>query len=203
MTENFSLHFNNAALDPELLSTPFKVKTNWYVITGAPSSGKTTVINLIKEKGFNTTPEFARLYIEREMAKGLTIHDVQKDLLALQRGIVNFHIKMERELPVNEFLFLDRGFPDCLSYHRLRGLDPNELLIYCFNRHYKLVFILDRLPFQLDGVRYENDALAEFHQSWLHKDYNALGYYPIRVPVLSPKKRLELILGNLAERGLI
>lgn len=200
MIEQQLSNFSTDPLDSNLLSTPFKVITNWHVITGAPSSGKTTVINLIKEHGFKTIPEFARMYIEGEMAKGLTVHEVQKDLLALQRGIVDFHIKMARELPVNEVLFLDRGFPDCLSYHRLRGLDPNELLIYCFDHHYKSVFILDRLPFQQDGVRYEDDEMAEFHQSWLHKDYRALGYHPIRVPIISPEERLRFILKKLSEQ---
>jgi hypothetical protein len=30
-------------LDPDLLSAPFRVQTNWHVITGAACSGKTTL----------------------------------------------------------------------------------------------------------------------------------------------------------------
>ena len=45
MSENESPNCNHIALDPALLSTPFKIQTNWHVITGAPSSGKTTMIN--------------------------------------------------------------------------------------------------------------------------------------------------------------
>jgi hypothetical protein len=33
----------NMKLDPQRLSAPFKYKTNWHVITGAPCSGKTTL----------------------------------------------------------------------------------------------------------------------------------------------------------------
>lgn len=36
-------------LEPELLSTPFAVQTNWHVITGAICCGKTTLINLLAE----------------------------------------------------------------------------------------------------------------------------------------------------------
>ncbi len=39
-------------LDPDLLSTPFGVQTNWHVITGAACSGKITLINLLTDKGF-------------------------------------------------------------------------------------------------------------------------------------------------------
>ena len=37
-------------LDPDLLSTPFGVQTNWHVITGAAGSGKTTLIDLLADK---------------------------------------------------------------------------------------------------------------------------------------------------------
>ncbi len=36
--------FRTAELDPDLLSTLFRVQTNWHVITGTVSSGKTTLI---------------------------------------------------------------------------------------------------------------------------------------------------------------
>ena len=62
--------FRATELDPALLSTPFEVQTNWHVITGAASCGKTTLIDLLADKEFQTVPETARLYIEREMAKG-------------------------------------------------------------------------------------------------------------------------------------
>ncbi len=35
--------------------------TNWYVITGWQSSGKTTTVNLLKERGYITTFEQAKL----------------------------------------------------------------------------------------------------------------------------------------------
>ncbi len=46
--------FLTTELDPDLLSTPFRVQTNWHVITGAACSGKTTLIDLLADKGFQT-----------------------------------------------------------------------------------------------------------------------------------------------------
>lgn len=57
-------------LDSELLSTPFGVQANWHVITGAPCSGKTTLIGELADKGFQTVPESGRAYVEREVPKG-------------------------------------------------------------------------------------------------------------------------------------
>ena len=195
--------FLTTALDPSILSTPFEVKTSWHVITGAPSSGKTTLINLIEELGYKTTPEPARQYIEMELAKGLTIKYVQKDLVALNKAIANFHLGIERQLPTNDTIFLDRGLPDCLAYHRIHGMNPNDLLHDCFYHQYRSVFILERLPFQQDGVRYEDDECAEFHQFWLLKDYRALGYDPIFVPILTPEERLTFVFKKLTEFNLI
>ena len=57
--------FRATELDPDLLSTPFRVQTNWHVITGASCSGKTTLIDQLADKGFQTVPEVARQYFER------------------------------------------------------------------------------------------------------------------------------------------
>jgi hypothetical protein len=62
--------FRTTELDLGLLSTPFRVQTNWHVRTGAVSSGITTLIDQLADRGFQTVPEATRLYIEEEMAKG-------------------------------------------------------------------------------------------------------------------------------------
>ena len=53
-------------LDSGILSTPFRVQTNWHVIAGTLSCGKTTLIDQLANQGFRTVPEGARLYLERE-----------------------------------------------------------------------------------------------------------------------------------------
>ena len=47
-------------------------QTNWYVITGGPSSGKTTTVTLLKERGYITTMEHARHYLDTQRLKGKT-----------------------------------------------------------------------------------------------------------------------------------
>ena len=39
-------------------------ETNWYVLTGGPGSGKTTTINSINKRGYKTTIEHARHYVD-------------------------------------------------------------------------------------------------------------------------------------------
>ena len=96
----------------------------------------------------------------------------------------------------------DRGLPDCLFFYRNFGLDPSDLLPECFHHRYASVFLLDRLEFQLDSQRPRDDGYNVLLDKWLDRDYTALGYRVIRVPVLPPQERLEFILEKLAEQSL-
>lgn len=190
-------------LDPALLTVPFKLQTNWHVITGASCSGKTTLIKQLAEKGFQTIPEVSRQYLEGEIAKGRAIEEIRGKRVTLTRHIHNLMIRLERGLLAAEFTFFDRALPDCFAYYRLAGLCPNEILPECFHHRYASVFMLDRLPYQKDGVRTGNDARAGLYDAWIANDYRALGYNIVRVPVLPPDKRLDFVLEKLCEQGLM
>jgi predicted ATPase len=200
MLDNPQRSFRATELDPNLLSTPFGVQTNWHVITGAPCSGKTTLIDQLADKGFRTVPETGRQYVEREVARGRTIDEIRQSEATFARAIEDMQLRIEGGLRANDVTFLDRAFPDCLTYHRVCGLNPNQILAECFHHRYASVFVLDRLPVQQDGVRTEDDATAGFLDEWLARDYSALGYSVVRVPVMSAEERLAFVLESLLER---
>jgi predicted ATPase len=194
--------FRATELDPALLSTPFGVQTNWHVITGTVCSGKTTLIDQLADKGFQTVLETGRQYVEREVARVRTIDEVREDE-ATERGIADMQLRIEGGLRAIDVVFLDRAFPDCLAFRRVAGPNPNEILAECFHHRYASVFILHRLPVQRNGLRTEDDAVAGLLDEWLARDYSALGYSVVRVPVLSPQERLAFVLERLSEQGLI
>ena len=194
--------FRTTALDPDLLSTPFGVQTSWHVITGAACCGKTTLIDLLADNGFLTVPETERQYLDIEMAKGRTIDEIFEDVTT-EPGIYDMQMRNEHGLRVTDVVFLDRALPDSLTFSRLAGLNPNEILAECFHHRYASVFILDRLPFQQNGARIEDDAIAGLLDEWLARDYSTLGYTVVRVPVLSIKDRLAFIFKTLSEQGLM
>jgi predicted ATPase len=189
--------YRDTELDLELLSTPFKSKTNWHVITGASSSGKTTLIEMLAGRGFNIFPEAGRQYFERELAKGRTIDEIRADRAAMTREIYALWLTLNDELRETSVTFLDRGLPDALSFYRFAGMDPNHILADCFKHRYASVFILDRLPYHQDGIRGGDDESASWFDNWMERDYQSLGYSIVRVPVMSPEKRLAFILGRL------
>jgi predicted ATPase len=188
-------------LDPEILSSPFRVQTNWIVIGGAQSCGKTTLIGQLAEKGFRTAPEGARLYLEAEMARGRTVHEIRGNMAAFQRGIVDTQLRIEGELGASDIVLLDTGVPSSMAWWRVYGLNPNEFLRECFRHRYASVFLLDRLPIKGDGLRPEDEALAAFLDEWIRRDFRALGYSMVRVPVMPPEERLAFVLERVSEQG--
>jgi predicted ATPase len=189
-------------LDPEILKTPFKVQTNWHVITGAPCSGKTTMVNALSERGYKTVQEGARQYFENEMAKGRSLDDIRNDVV-LQGGIFTLQLTLESQLSPDDNIFLDRGLLDSLTFHRIFGIDPNGLLPECFHHRYATIFILDPLPNLRDTkLGPEDEASAIFLDEWHMRDYKSVGYHVIRVPVLPIDERVDFILENLSLKGL-
>jgi predicted ATPase len=196
--------FRTTELDPDLLATPFGVQTNWHVITGAACSGKTTLIKQLAGEGYQIVPETAREYFEREIARGRTIDEIREDGKAIQLGIFDLQLRVEQGLLPSQANFLDRAVPDSLTFHRIFGINPNEILRECFNFRYASVFILDRLPFlRSQALGPEDDTSSFFLDDWLARDYLTLGYPIVRVPVLSPEERLAFVLEKLSEQGLI
>jgi predicted ATPase len=171
------------------------------VITGASCSGKTTLIGQLADKGFQTFPEVARQYFKRELAKGRTIDEIRDDRAKLTCQIYDMWVKLESGLRATDVIFLDRGLPDGFAFYRFAGLNPNEILLDCFQNRYASVFLLDRFPYQKDGVRAGDDAAAAYFESWTFRDYYALGYNVVRMPVMSPEDRLGFILERLSEGG--
>ena len=62
-------------------------QTNWYVITGGPGSGKTTTVNLLRARGYNTTIEHARHYIDTQRVTGRTVDEIRKNQIEFQTGV--------------------------------------------------------------------------------------------------------------------
>lgn len=201
MFDNLQSEFLETPLKPDLPSSADKVLTNWQVISGAPSCGKTTLIDLLAIMGYQTKDESARQYLEQEMAKGRTLQEIYLNKEDA-RGIIKLQIKAEQALPVNKLIFLDRAVPDSLAFFRTIGLNPNDFLSGCCLYQYAGVFLLDRLPLVQDDARLDDGPMADYIDRWHELDYAALGYHVIRVPVLPPAERLGFILERV-ENGVM
>lgn len=172
------------------------LNSNWHVITGAPSSGKTAVIDDLSQRGFRVVPEVARAIIEQQLAAGKTLPQIKADIQEFERMIVRKRIRIETELPLDKVVFLDRALPDTIAYYILEGLNPEKVHAACQRVRYKKVFLFDRLKFLKDDVRTEDDRLAQRIDGLLNEVYQALEYPVVRVPVMPVEERTEWVLAR-------
>jgi len=168
--------------------------TNWYVITGAPCSGKTSVIKALEQQGFRVVHEVARAYIDAELGKGKSLEQIKADPDQFENHIFLTKLKIEASLPPNDIVFLDRAVPDSIAYFQLEGLDPGQPVEKSKAVRYKKIFLFERLAFLEDGVRSEDDHLAARLDDLLAAAYRKLNYEIVHVPAISVDKRTAFIL---------
>jgi predicted ATPase len=169
-------------------------RTNWYVITGAPCSGKTAVISALEQRGYPVVHEVARAYIDKELKNGKSIAKIKSDVLLFERHILYKKIEIEKSLSKDATVFLDRGVPDSIGYYILEGLSPDEPIKKSKQTRYKKIFLFERLEFEKDDVRSENDKIAAKLNRILKESYQMLGYEITNVPLLSIDDRVDFIL---------
>jgi len=172
--------------------------TEWYVITGGPSSGKTTTVEILKKRGYKTTIEHARHYIDTERITGKTTEEIRANQLVFQRGVLNMQIEQEQALSPKDIVFLDRALPDALAYYHFLNLPEDKTLgKVLVEASYKKVFILDPLPLQNDYARTEDESAQKRIHELLTEVYESLPFPVVHVPVLPPEERVNFILKNL------
>jgi len=170
---------------------------NWYVVTGGPSSGKTTIIKELAKLGFLIYPEVARVLINQELAKGKSIKEIRGDEADFQQEVLKMKVEIEKKAPKDKIVFFDRAVPDSIAYYQVCGLDPEEVLKLCREKSYKKVFFLEQLPFENDYARAEDEKTVKKVNQLLEASYKNLGYKVINVPVGSVDERLKIILNEI------
>ncbi len=182
----------------DIIINTLRKETNWYVITGGPSSGKTTTVNLLKGRGYITTIEHARHYLDTQRLKGRTVEEVRKNQIEFQLGVLDMQIEQESEISAEVLVFLDRAIPDALAYYRFLNLPVNDKLTEAlFLVSYKKIFILDCLPLIKDYARNEDEIAQKKIHALLTEVYKTLPFPIVHVPVLPPEERVDFILKNL------
>lgn len=180
-------------------------KTNWWIITGGPSTGKSTLLSNLQQLGYKTVPEAARVAIDEGIERGQTVEEIRADEFYFQSQVHFRKARLEHTLPEHQLIFWDRGLDGDTSVYAIKAMlddkanpDPDEIygteIISAPTKLYKGVFLLDRLPYQKDYARVEDEEEAAGIHNALDKAYRKFGYNPIRVPVLPIDERIEFIL---------
>lgn len=188
------------------------IPTNWYAITGAPSSGTTAVVNELSLGGYHTVAEVARAVIDHHLSTGSPLSELRgtRDLerefqiATLRRNEAITHL-----VPPDRLVFWTRfpGF-DSSAFYPNGSTEPTEEQLLdnmfgdqdiIFEHRYGLrgIFQMDRLPFKQDYARTE-DASRAVKLDQLIELFCGLQKSPvIRVPVMPVEDRAKFILDRV------
>ncbi|WP_298628167.1 AAA family ATPase [uncultured Legionella sp.] len=179
-------------------------KTNYFLFTGGPGAGKTTVLDELERQGHLVVAEVARAIIRRQNATGgNATHNgdrVTYTDLMLHDSINDFN----RMLSVEDTVFFDRGIPDLYSYtNRFCGGVTSDVLKQASQYRYNPVaFVFP--PWQEiychDTERKQDfqEAIETYHA--VKEGYQACGYQVIDVPQGTVQDRIIFIL-NVTKSG--
>ena len=177
------------------------MNTKKIVITGGPGTGKSSIINELKVRGYICFEEISRQVTLQARKKGIEQLFLTEPLL-FSELLLKGRLKQfdEANSYENEIIFLDRGLPDVLAYmDYYNTLYPNKFLETCQNNRYDQVFVL--APWQeifvSDNERYENFEQAELIHKHLLNSYQNFNYNLTDVPFESVTKRTDFILDAL------
>ena len=174
-----------------------KITPNWYVITGGPSSGKTTIIDELAKLGYLIVPDVARDYIGQEIANGRSLKEIRGNEAEFQRKVLKMKIEREKKIPGDKIVFLDNAVPCSVAYYQICGLNPQGVIQLCWENQYQKIFFLEQLPMEKDYARTENAKTIRKLNKLLKEGYENLGYKVINIPAIPIKDRIQKILAEI------
>ncbi|PTB95539.1 ATPase [Marivirga lumbricoides] len=177
-----------------------KENNNFYVITGGPGVGKTTLLERLK-KNYEIVPEIARELIkEQQNNNGKALPWENKNLykeMMFDRSIRSFE-EIENNTNKGKPFFFDRGFLDTICYAELIESEISERMkSYAKNwRYNKNVFILPPWQeiYETDNERKQDwkEAILTFEK--MSETYKKYGYNIVEVPKKTVSERADFVL---------
>ncbi|CDF80170.1 ATPase, AAA family [Formosa agariphila KMM 3901] len=178
-----------------------KENNNFYVITGGPGVGKTTLLEALKKRNYNMVPEIARELIkEQQKDNGTALPWKDKNLykeMMFDRSIISFE-ETDKNAKTEKPIFFDRGFIDAICYADIidSEIDGRMKSYAAHWRYNKNVFLLPawKKIYETDNERKQDWKEAVLTSEKMSKTYKSYGYRIIEVPKMSINKRADFIL---------
>ena len=176
------------------------VEAKRVVITGGPSSVKTSLIEALSKRGYPILPERSRLYIQEAQRTNSDVTPWQ-NLYAFSDIVLEARVQDFHKAQLGEWNFYDRGLPDTLAYmHKDSMKIPDDWIAKTVAfRYEKRVFIAPAWEdiFQTDGERKEAWTDCLEIDKYLRSTYESFGYDLIEIPKVSVEERLYFIFKSL------
>ena len=173
----------------------------WYAIIGGTSAGKTTLVDELRRRGYQTVPEAARQLVDEARAQGISTEERRADEEQFQQDVLLAKIENERATDPDQLTFFDRGMQDTVAYMQYYNYPHQPWIDEVMERsHYRGVFYLEPLPvFEKDYIRIEDDDFSRRIGGLLIDAYTQYGMPPISVPLLEGgvKARVDFVLEHV------
>jgi predicted ATPase len=161
-------------------------KPNFFIISGSPGAGKTSIIDKLAARGFATVAEAGRDILREQAAMGgdaTHIGDARAfGELMLARGIADY----ERIADGDEPVFFDRGIAELAGYFRLIGgpIPARVVRAAEIYRTNTMVFLAPpwREIYRQDRERKQDWAEAVRTFELVQDAYIEAGYEPVEIP---------------------
>ena len=172
------------------------------VLTGGPSTGKSTVIEELERRAYTCMKEISREVTLNAQQQGISQLFLTEPLLfseLLLKGRI--HQFLESEKIKSDFVFFDRGIPDVHAYMNYIGIDyPKSYHLKSQFYTYDYIFLMP--PWEQiyisDNERYESFEQALAIHNHLERVYKKLNYQVIEVPFGTVNDRVEFILNTIS-----
>lgn len=185
-----------------------RLKAKKIVITGGPSTGKTSVIEHLEKDGFHCLHEVIRSMTAGEITQGEKVEIVSNPIVSVSdpksfnMKILNARIEQYNmaQKANAKTIFFDRGIPDVLAYMDFFQQTYEAVFTEaCETLRYDQIFIMP--PWKeihiSDNERYESFEESVSIYTCLKKAYENYSYDVTIVPEASITERVQFILNRI------
>jgi predicted ATPase len=173
-------------------------RLNFYIITGGPGSGKTSIIEELRKRGVLCVDEVARSILKEQNAIGgdaTHLGDRRKYCeLMLSRSMFTYNRVQETRAPV----FFDRGIPELAGYRRFTEADVpahfhKAIEVFRYN---PVVFVAP--PWE-DIYRNDEERIQDYREAVetyeaIMATYPQFGYRLVEIPRLPVSERAQFLI---------
>lgn len=179
---------------------------HFYIITGGPGSGKTSLLQALQQRGFAHSQEAGRYIIQDQVRIGggaLPWSNPQLFAEMMLSWEMRSHLLARDSNPEKPYFF-DRGMADIAGYLQLCGLPvpshtDQAIKQFCYN---KTVFIAPHWPqiYQHDEERKQTLAEAENTYLTMLNTYRSYGFTLRALPKTTIEQRADFVLEYISEQ---
>lgn len=182
---------------------------NFYVLTGGPGVGKTSLIHALSKRGFHTVEEDARRIIKQQVScneDGVPWLNKARYAQLMFGASLQTYIQ-QKSSNTQTATFFDRGLIDTLCYMKMEGLPlPHSFIQHAKTHRYNpLVFLLPPWPeiYTTDSERKQNWEEVLATHALMEQTYIGYGYQPLEVPKTDLSARVDFVVSQIKQQPII